>query len=205
MTVSQYIPSEAEIDMPAGTVTVSQRVQMKDYNNQVLFDEHGEGRMSRWSLRFSVFSRTEEAWKLKLRIPSWCTEEPALTLNGKPVRAEKQDGYLEILRDWGEKDELDVFFPSRVVFERLEGAEELACAVDGPIVLAGLTEHDAGIKGDTDDPESLLLPEQAHTYGTFVWTQNEYLTRRQKENFRMIPLYEVMDEAYTVYFTTGNN
>ena len=205
VTVSQYIPSEAEIDMPAGTVTVSQRVQMKDYNNQVLFDEHGEGRISRWSLRFSVFSRTEEAWKLKLRIPSWCTEEPALTLNGKPVRAEKQDGYLEILRNWGEKDELDVFFPSRVVFERLEGAEELACAVDGPIVLAGLTEHDAGIKGDTDNPESLLLPEQAHTYGTFVWTQNEYLTRRQKENFRMIPLYEVMDEAYTVYFTTGNN
>ena len=40
-----------------------------------------------------------------------------------------------------------------------------------------------------------------HTYETFVWTQNNYITRNQKENFRMIPLYDVTDEAYTLYFT----
>ena len=98
-----------------------------------------------------------------------------------------------------------MFFPNCVVFERLEGAEELVCAVDGPIVLAGLTARDSGLKGNLDDPESILLPEQSHTYGAFVWTQNVYLTRRQTENFRMIPLYEIKDEPYTVYFTTGKN
>ena len=82
-----------------------------------------------------------------------------------------------------------------------DGAEELVCAVDGPIVLAGLTDHDAGIRGDLSDPDSILLPQQSHTYGAFVWTQNVYLTRKQKENFRMVPLYEVTDEPYTVYFT----
>ena len=87
------------------------------------------------------------------------------------------------------------------MFERLDGAEELACAVDGPIVLAGLTDRDTGLQGDLNDPDSILLPEQSHTYGAFVWTQNVYQTRHQKENFRMIPLYEVTDEKYTVYFT----
>ena len=73
--------------------------------------------------------------------------------------------------------------------------------MDGPIVLAGLTDRDTGLTGNPDEPESILLPEQSHTYGAFVWTQNVYLTRNQKENFRMIPLYDVTDEQYTVYFT----
>ena len=201
ITVSQYIPSEADVHLADGMVRISQRIHMKDYNNQVLFDEHSEGRVSRWSLRFTVSSETKSVWTLRLRIPGWCAGEPVLTLNGKPVEAVEREGYLNISRNWGTDDRLDVFFPSRVVFERLEGAEELVCAVDGPIVLAGLTAQDSGLKGNLDDPESILLPEQSHTYGAFVWTQNVYLTRRQTENFRMIPLYEIKDEPYTVYFT----
>ena len=199
--MSQYIPSEAEIILPSGKVRVSQQVHMKNYNNQVLFDEHGEGRVSRWSLRFTVSSGAAEEWTLRLRVPCWCAGEPSVLLNGEPAAAEIRQGYLEIRRQWGEADTLDAFFPSRVVFERLDGADELVCAVDGPIVLAGLTNADKGLRGNPDDPESILLPEQSHTYGTFVWTQNVYLTRKQPENFRMIPLYEVKDETYTVYFT----
>ena len=201
VTISQYIPSEAEISLSSGRSVISQKIHMKDYNNQVLFDEHSEGRVSRWSLRFTVMSEEEKAWALRLRVPCWCAGEPVAVLNGEPISAKPKDGWLEIKRIWGEKDELDVFFPSKVVFEHLEGAEELVCAVDGPIVLAGLTDRNTGLQGNLEDPESILLPEQSHTYGAFVWTQNVYLTRHQKENFRMVPLYEVTDEKYTVYFT----
>ena len=201
VTVSQYIPSEAQVSLTAGNVRITQRIHMKDYNNQVLFDEHSDGRVSRWSLRFTVSSDTDAVWQLKLRVPCWCTGAPVLMLNGQPVTAVPQDGYLEICRSWGKQDELDVFFPSKVVFESLDGAEDLVCAVDGPIVLAGLINRDVGLRGNLNDPESILLPEQSHTYGAFVWTQNVYLTRHQQENFRIIPLYEVTDEQYTVYFT----
>ncbi len=201
VTVSQYIPSEADIMMPDGKVRILQKIHMKDYNNQVLFDEHSEGRVSRWSLRFTVSSNVKEQWTLRLRVPCWCTGEPILTINGETLREVQQNSWIQIRRDWGEQDELDVFFPSKVMFERLDGAEELACAVDGPIVLAGLTDRDMGLQGDLNDPDRILLPEQSHTYGAFVWTQNVYQTRHQKENFRMIPLYEVTDEKYTVYFT----
>ena len=201
VTVSQYIPSEAELTLPSGKVRISQKIHMKDYNNQVLFDEHSEGRVSRWSIRMNVSAECEKAWTLRLRVPGWCADTPELKVNGKRTDWETRDGYLLISRNWGEKDELDLYFPSRVVFERLEGAEELVCAVDGPIVLAGLTDRDCGLCGNLNDPESLLLPEMSHTYGAFVWTQNVYMTRHQRENFRMIPLYEVTDEPYTVYFT----
>ena len=148
-----------------------------------------------------VSSTVGEAWTLKLRVPGWCAGSPVVSLNGEDTTAECRNGYLAITRQWGADDRIDVFFPSQVLFERLEGAEELACAVDGPIVLAGLTDHDTGLRGDLSDPDSILLPEQSHTYGAFVWKQNAYLTRRQKESIRMIPLYEVTDQPYTVYFT----
>lgn len=201
VTVSQYIPSEAEILLSSGRVVISQKIHMKDYNNQVLFDEHSEGRVSRWSLRFTVMSDTKKAWAFRLRVPCWCAGESVMVLNGEAISAKPKDGWLEIKRIWGEKDELDVFFPSKVVFEHLDGAEELVCAVDGPIVLAGLTDRDTGLQGNLEESESILLPEQSHTYGAFIWTQNVYQTRHQKENFRMIPLYEVTDENYTVYYS----
>lgn len=201
VAVSQYIPSEAEIALDGGKVIVSQRVHMKDYNNQVLFDEHSEGRVSRWSLRFEVKSETGAAWTLKLRVPCWIAGDPIVSVNGKAVKGKIKEGYIEISRKW-EEDTVDVFFPSEVRFEPLDGAEDLVCAVDGPIVLAGLIDRDVGLIGDLEDPESILLPEQSHTYGAFVWTQNVYMTRRQRENFRVIPLYEVTDEKYTIYFSS---
>ena len=198
--VSQYIPSEAELAVPGGKARITQDVYMKSYSEQVLFDERSGGRMSRWSLRFTVSSESRERWELRLRVPVWCAGEPELALNGEKTAPEIRDGYITLDRVWGEADELTLFFPSRVVFEPLEGAEEMACAVDGPVVLAALADRDRGIRG-AEEPEEILLPDQAHTYGDFTWTQGVYQTRRQPENFRMVPLYDVTDETYTVYLT----
>ena len=201
ITVSQYFPSEARLSLPCGDVQVSQNVHMKNYDNQVLFDEHGGGNVSRWSLRFTVRSKAVYPFTLRLRVPGWCAGAPEVRLNGEPVESpEIRDGYIVLNRVWSE-DELDVFFPSEVRFEPLEGAPEMIALVDGPIVLAGLTDRDCGLTGALSRPESILLPETPHTYDVFVWLQNTYRTRRQPENFRFVPLYEVTDETYTVYFT----
>ena len=201
VTVSQYFPSEAEMDLEYGKVQVRQTVHMKNYDNQVLFDEHSGGRVSRWSIRFTVKSEGKGEWALRLRVPGWIAGEPVVSVNGEEIKPEIEEGYIVIKKNWGEEETVDVFFPSEVVLEKLEGAEELACFVDGPIVLAGLTDHDCGITGNQANPESILLPELSHTYGAFVWTQSTYLTRKQTQNFRLVPLYEVTNEPYTVYFT----
>ena len=94
-----------------------------------------------------------------------------------------------------------MFFPSEVRCEPLPGDAGLFSLVDGPVVLAGLTQEDRPVAGDLADPASFLLPETPHTYSTFVWQQNTYRTRNQAVNFRLIPLYDVLDEPYTVCFS----
>ena len=130
-----------------------------------------------------------------------CSGSPRILLNGELLSPEIKDGYIMISRIWSD-DNLDVFFPSEVRFEPLEDAPELVAMVDGPIVLAGLTDRDCGLSGSISGPARILLPETPHTYDTYVWLQNTYRTRFQPENFRIVPLYEVTDESYTVYFTS---
>ena len=200
VVVSQYIPSEASLQLSAGPVDITQSVHMKNYNNQVLFDEHGGGRVSRWSLRFTVRSGSGNRWTLKLRLPGWCAGAPEISLNDEPLSPDLSGGMILLTRAWGPEDVLDVFFPSEVRCETLSDDPQLFSFVDGPIVLAGLTESDAPVAGNLKDPSSFLRPETPHTYGTYVWQQSTYRTKNQPENFRLIPLYDVQDEAYTVYF-----
>ena len=200
VTVSQYIPSEVFLDLSEGPVRITQTIHMKSYNNQVLFDEHGGGRVSRWSMRFSVQCTSGHEWLLRLRVPSWCSDSPALVLNGCPVQPDIADGYIQVCRIWRD-DTLDVFFPSAVRCEPLPDEPRLFSLVDGPVVLAGLIKEDHPFSGDLSDPSSFLLPETPHTYSTFVWKQNHYRTLNQPVNFRLIPLYDVQDEYYTVYFS----
>ena len=48
--VSQYIPSEVELELSSGSVHLTQCIHIKNYDNQVLFDDHCGGRVSRWSI-----------------------------------------------------------------------------------------------------------------------------------------------------------
>ena len=82
----------------------------------------------------------------------------------------------------------------------LDDQPELAALVDGPIVLAGLTDKDRGITY-SGDVSTALYQRTEHTYTTYVWKQNNYITKDQPENFELKPLYDVTDETYTVYFT----
>ena len=54
---------------------------------------------------------------------------------------------------------------------------------------------------DNDAPESAITYVTEHTYSTFPWQQSVYRTINQPENFDLIPVYDVTDEKYTVYFT----
>ena len=201
VTVSQYIPSEACVKLSAGPVRLSQSIHMKNYSNQVLFDEHGGGRISRWSLRFTVQSDTGTSWPLKLRIPAWCAGSPVVSLNGQPVpEITVRENYIVLNHAWS-NDVLDVFFPSEVRCEPLPDDPCCFSLVDGPVVLAGLTEEDRPFCGDVSDPDSFLIPETPHTYSTFVWQQHTYRTRNQTVNFRLIPLYDVLDESYSACFS----
>lgn len=199
--VSQYIPSQLNFKKENADISISQTTDMKSYNSQVFFDEHSGGDMSRWSLKFSIESSEPKKFTLSLRVPCWVSGAPAVMINDEQIKEQSiENGWLNITREWAE-DVLQILFPSKPVMERLSDMPELAAVVDGPIVLAGLTDSDCGLVGDYEKPEEFLYPQIEHTYGTFPWKQNSYITRKQPENIIFKPLYEINDEVYTVYFT----
>ena len=197
--VSQYIPSSAVFMIDDVEVKLTQRLNMKNYDNQVLFDEKNVGgKISRWSLKFRIETSKPVTFDLKLRIPVWSED---VRLEGADI-SQKADGYMTVTKEWKD-DEMTVEFGSSPVLEPLPDEPDRAAIVDGPIVLAALADNDPGLK-IKDDLKHTLVRKTEHTYDTFVWKQNNYMTRGQDKNYNLIPLFDVTDEAYTVYLSVDN-
>lgn len=195
--VAQYINSEYQRNE---NVTVTQNVDMKYYNDGASFDEHDDSRMSRWYIKLNIRAKKPERFTLSLRVPAWAGGAPSLSVNGGEIKTAVQNGFINIDRIW-ENDTVNIYFPAALTSSALPDMPELTAFMEGPVVLAGLCDKDRGIYMEKDSPESALAYTTEHTYDTFPWQQSVYRTRDQPENFEFVPLYDITDEKYTVYFT----
>ncbi len=197
LIIGQYINSEYK---HSENVTVTQSVDMKYYNDGASFDEHDDSRMSRWYIKLNVKADKPEKFTLSLRIPEWTQSAPVIYFNGEEIKnVTAENGYFDIDRTW-KNDTINIYFPAVLTTSSLPDMPQLTAFMEGPVVLAGLCEKDCGIC----EPESALAYTTEHTYSTFPWQQSVYRTVNQPENFDFIPLYDVTDEPYTLYFTKKN-
>ena len=150
-----------------------------------------------WSFSFEISCEKETSFVLSLRMPEWA-QKAVISVDGKKTEPEIHNGCINIDIKWL-KNKVSIMFISRIRFETLPDCPDLAAAIDGPVVLAGLTDHDCGLSGKT--PEDIFSLRTEHTYGVFVWKQNSYVTKKQPVNIEFKPLYDITDENYTVYFT----
>ena len=199
LIISQYIPSKVEWNCKGAAVNIEQSINMK-YNGVAFFDEHDESQMSRWSLKVKVQPDKKTAFTLSFRIPYWAKETPEVHINGNTEEIEIDGGYVRITKEWL-NDEVQIYFPYGLEIVALPDMPNLVSFREGPIVLAGLCESDCGIYGDFNNLKSILTPQYEHTYQAFSWKQSMYKTVGQPRNIYFKPLYEVTDEAYTVYFS----
>ncbi|MCR5178951.1 MAG: glycoside hydrolase family 127 protein [Lachnospiraceae bacterium] len=203
--VSQYIPSEATFKSGDTDILIRQDTGMKNYSNQAFFDERGEGAVSRWALNFDVEIKGA-GFDMALRVPDWSAGLPTVAVNDKTLAdnetgAQIKEGWLIIKLPKG-KNRISLLLDSRIAAEPLSDEPERAAIVSGPIVLAGLTDKDAPLI--CDDVRDILKKRVTHTYSTFPWEQDHYVTCGQYENIEFRPLYEVENEAYTIYFNFKN-
>ena len=80
-------------------------------------------------------------------------------------------------------------------------APDCVAFMDGPAVLAGLCDEERTLYGR---PEEILVPDNEREAGRW---QQTWRTRHQPANFRFVPLHEIADERYTIYFpvrSSGN-
>lgn len=189
LVVSQYIPSELNWKKDGVRVVLQQRMLAQDYNR--------ESTASRWRMKFDLKTDKAVNFALQLRLPWWLTEKATIRINGVAEPVSVVHGVCSLNRVWN-NDEILVEFPTKLTAVELPNTKNRFAFMEGPIVLAGLTSNDKNLKGDIKKPEQILTREYEHEYKIFPWKQSHYLS--EDKNIRFIPLYEIADERYTIYF-----
>ena len=150
-------------------------------------------------LAFDVAVEAERPveFTLKIRLPWWLRDAPTIVVNGSPEETElAPSSYVSIRGAW-QHDRLHVELPKGLTTHPLPDRPDLAAFMDGPAVLAGLCDEERTLYGDPDHPEAILVPDNEREWR--AWRPG-YRTRNQDRGIRFLPLYEIVDERYTVYF-----
>jgi DUF1680 family protein len=149
---------------------------------------------------------------IRVRVPYWCAGV-TVRVNGRAEAAQPgSNGYIELDHVWQQGDRIDVALPMRFHPAPLPGNVTAQAMMYGPLVLAGLMGRD-GLTTDmiygpttparTGKFSDAVLPHIESPNGQWVEKTNDPLrfrTSGQLEAVDLKPLYQVVDERYTVYF-----
>ncbi len=188
-TVAQYIPSQ--MDGEIGGVPV----QMRQTLDRRAGETHRPGGVA---VDLAVSCGQPLDFALDLRIPDWVAGPAEIRLNGETLEAGAPGSFVRLRRTW-EQDTLHLDLPSALTCSPIPDEPERVAFLDGPVVLAGLTDADTALVGDPNNPETILAPDNEREW--MEWLPG-YRTVHQNHNFRFIPLHDITDERYTVYFET---
>ncbi|HXD08638.1 MAG TPA: hypothetical protein VN653_01145, partial [Anaerolineales bacterium] len=113
-----------------------------------------------------------------------------------------------IRRVW-HNDTLQITLPQGLSLSRLPDRPETVAFMEGPVVLAAILGDGPGRTGQAEainektlyckkeEPTAVLVPDNERDSSR--WRVG-FRTQAQAQNIRFIPLYEIQDECYAVYF-----
>jgi DUF1680 family protein len=198
LVVGQYIPSDATWEYEGVPVRVRQ-----DFHYDVgtrRGPRHTKGpdhRPERWTVDFEVVSEKPVEFSLSLRMPWWLAGEAKLTVNGEEHPLESTPSrFVELKRTWSD-DQVRLILPKSLTACPLPDEPDTVAFLDGAVVLAGLGREERALYGDKRDPRSLMAPDNEREWRTWL---GGYRTVNQDVGVRFVPLNEITDETYTVYF-----
>jgi uncharacterized protein len=189
LVVSQYIPSELTWERAGVRVCVTQEIDPQTDQTR---------RPQSLAITLRVACERPVEFALTLRLPWWLQGEPVIAVNGRyqpgPFTA---SSWYCIRRTWADET-ISLVLPKGLMSAPLPDNPSTVAFMDGPIVLAGLCDDERTLYGDKDNPATLLTP---HNEREWAYWRPGYRTHDQPRNVRFLPLYEVRDERYTVYFS----
>lgn len=87
--------------------------------------------------RLTIVSAPAEPWTLRLRVPTWTTEEARVLINGRALEFNPQSGsYLNLTRKWKAGDRIEMEMPMHLTRVVLREDSSWQAFLYGPIVLA---------------------------------------------------------------------
>jgi DUF1680 family protein len=197
IVVSQYIPAELHTKIDGSDVVIKQEEANLGGENIRILPVANEyhNRPECWALKYTV-SGDGKNFALYFRKPWWLSGDPELTLNGKAVNYETENGFIVLRRNWG-ADTLELKLPKKLQAWPLADRPDQVAFIDGPVALAGLSGEERTLYGDITKPETFIVPDAERK-----WTrwQPKWRTVNQPVNIKFVPIYTIGYENYTVYF-----
>jgi len=201
VALTQYIPSRLDYSLSGSKINIAQDWDLTKGgsgvdNATVAGPRH---RPQAWLMKVAVTCDPPCEWTLSLRIPSWISGPAILQENGKdsPMQPNAQ-GFFEIRRVW-DQAEFTLVFPRTISLSPIPDEPGTVAFLEGPIVLAAVTEEERRIQIDPANPASYLVPDNERQWGEWM---NTFRLKGQPRGLRFLPLYDITDEAYAVYFPT---
>lgn len=201
IVIAQLIPSVLQSDVNGipfsislAEVGVPERVG-PDANRGTLASNH---RPREQRVRITVTTQDGVGCRVRIRVPSWSTGAPQV-VSAMNVVASSGEGFLAFDHPGGTTSAEVAFTKSLRAIPVPDEPTTVAFA-DGPVVLAGLVDHECRLYGDPARPELLLAPDNERQWSQWL---PGYRTIGQARSIRFRPLYEISDERYSVYFPVG--
>ncbi|GAB4125341.1 MAG: hypothetical protein Kow001_21670 [Acidobacteriota bacterium] len=197
LVVAQYIASQLDWSRDGVAVRASLRLDPQTQGYGSLLKDDPVHRPTSWVVEIAVNAEREVPFELRLRVPWWVDGGASLRVNGEDsAESYPPSSWIRIRRSWKD-DRLQLVLPKRVRAVSLPGSPDLAAFMDGPVVLAGLSEEERELRYWGDDPASILVPDGEREWATWL---PGYRAKGQERGLRFRPLFEITDETYTVYF-----
>ncbi len=188
MAICQYIPTDVNWKWDDVDVTISQK-----YDQQTRA-VHRPGNLT---VITTIAAAQPAEFTVSFRLPWWLNEKPVFEINGEHIDVPfAPSTFVKIQRKW-HNDTVRIVLPKGLTVEPLTDEPTTISFMDGPVVLAGITHDEPTLYGDRSDPASILKPDNEREWTNWIST---YKTHGQANGLRFMPLYEVRDEHYTVYF-----
>jgi DUF1680 family protein len=188
LAVTQYLPSQATWEWQDAHVTF---ILKADPQTGAVHQPRD------LTVTISVKCDKPTSFALKLRVPWWVKAAPTIEVNGVPEYGSLQPASFHTIQRTWQDDTLHIVLPKGLWTDSLPDQADTVAFMDGPVVLAGLTDEERLLYGDKAAPGTLLAPDNEREWGNWI---SSYRTVGQPRGLRFIPLYEVRDEKYSVYF-----
>lgn len=197
VTLAQLVSCRARVGRPGGDVRLS--VQVLDDNARDVGPDANAGeagdlhRPHAVRVRVTVESPDGVPLRVRVRVPGWVAGEPEVT-GDLPAR---RDARFLVVDHPGGTTRLALSFPTALRAIPIPDEPTTVAFAEGAVVLAGLVEHETALHGDPADPTSVLAADDERQ-----WTEwlVRYRTVGQPVTVRLLPLHQVVDEPFAVYF-----
>jgi len=198
LLVSQYIPSEVKWTFNDVDIKLRQEFDFESTHDHIIHLGDGpQQRPNQLVINFKIDSDQPVNFDLKLRLPWWLSDKPTLLVNGKSEKISSKPSSIFVLNKSWHNDTVRLILPKTVSTSSIPDAPNMIAFMDGPVVLAGLCEEEKILYGAKNNPATILTPHNEREWRRWLYG---YRTINQDQNFLFLPLYEVVDEKYTVYF-----